>query len=94
MPTFVLELTFDKDNDRRLAVRPAHREHLAKLYEEGTLVMAGPFADDSGAILIYRAASQEEFEAVLAADPYVVEDVATRVSLRQWAPLFPPEAAG
>jgi uncharacterized protein YciI len=36
----VLELAFD-DNPARLAARPAHRQRLTALHEDGTLVMAG-----------------------------------------------------
>jgi uncharacterized protein YciI len=50
---YVLELAFDGD-ERRLAARPAHRERLARLRAGGTLLMAGPWADDSGALLIFR----------------------------------------
>ncbi|MGH3488942.1 MAG: YciI family protein, partial [Actinopolymorphaceae bacterium] len=52
MAIFVLQLGF-KNNDRRLEVRPAHREYLASLREEGKLVSAGPWADDTGAMLLY-----------------------------------------
>ena len=50
MPTYVVELAFDKDNDRRMEVRPSHREYLQRLHAEGRLVTAGPFADDTGAL--------------------------------------------
>jgi hypothetical protein len=32
--TYVLELAFDKDNGRRMEVRPSHREYLRQLYAE------------------------------------------------------------
>ena len=92
MPTFVLELTFDKDNERRLAIRPAHRNFLTKLYDQGVLLMAGPLADDRGAIQIFRADSREALEELLAQDPNYVEDVVSRVSLREWSPILPPPA--
>jgi uncharacterized protein len=90
MKTFVLELKFDKNNERRLEIRPAHRAFLARLYEEGTLVMAGPLADDSGAIQVLQAESLDHLETVLAADPNSIEGVVTRVSVREWVTIFPP----
>lgn len=89
MKTFVLELRFDRDNERRLEVRPDHRGFLERLHGEGTLVMAGPFGDDSGALLVFRAQSQAALEELLEDDPYVRADVATRVSIREWAPIIP-----
>lgn len=89
MKTFVLELRFDRDNERRLEVRPDHRSFLERLHGEGTLVTAGPFADDSGALLVFRAESQAALEELLEEDPYVRADVATRVSIREWAPIIP-----
>ena len=90
MQTFVLEVRFDKDEDRRMAVRPAHREFLTRLYEEGLLLMAGPLTDGTGAIQVLRAESLEALEQVLADDPNTVEDVVSRVSLRRWEPFLPP----
>lgn len=91
MTTFLLELRFDRDNDHRLAVRAEHREYLQRLHEDGTLVMAGPYTDQSGALLVFRAESQAALEALLEGDPYTREDVVTRVAIREWTVLFPPE---
>lgn len=90
MATYVLELAFDKDNDRRIEVRPSHREYLRQLYAEGRLVTAGPFADDTGALLIYRAGSREELDDMLEADPYTAADVVTRMAIREWVQIIPP----
>ncbi|MFI5612033.1 YciI family protein [Amycolatopsis sp. NPDC051903] len=65
---FVLELTFDAD-PRRLAPRTAHRARLAALHATGRLVLAGPWRDDSGALLIFRT-DRATLDAILAADPY------------------------
>jgi len=55
---FVVELRFD-DNPDRLQARPAHRELLGRLKESGRWLMAGPWADDSGALLIIELDSAE-----------------------------------
>lgn len=88
MARFVLELSF-KNNERRLEVRPAHRDYLRSLVEKGKLVTAGPFADDSGALLVYEAADEAEVREVLAADPYTTADVYDIVQLREWTPVLP-----
>ncbi|HMG30771.1 MAG TPA: YciI family protein [Jiangellaceae bacterium] len=90
MPTYVVELAFDKDNDRRLEVRPSHRDYLQRLHAEGRLVTAGPFADDTGALLVYRVGSRDELADVLDADPYTATDVVSWVGIREWVPIIPP----
>jgi uncharacterized protein len=56
--TYVVHLTFKNDTDR-LRVRPAHRAHLQALHERGALLTAGPWADDSGAMHVYRVADEQ-----------------------------------
>ena len=88
MAVFVLELAFDQDEEARLAVRPAHREYLKELFDRGSLVMSGPLADDSGALLVYEAPDAGAAEAIIAADPYTDSGGVRRVSLREWTPIF------
>jgi uncharacterized protein YciI len=88
MAKFALQLQF-KDNDRRLEVRPRHREYLRSLLEAGKLVSAGPWADDTGALLVYEAASEDEVREILAADPYTEADVYDIAQLREWNVILP-----
>ena len=88
MAMFAVQLRFT-DNERRLQVRPAHREYLAALRADGKLVAAGPFADDTGALLVYETADEAELQEILAKDPYTPADVCEIASLKEWQPLFP-----
>jgi uncharacterized protein YciI len=83
---FLLELSFD-DNPERLEHRPAHRELLVSLKERGVVAMAGPYADESGALLIFDVATVEEFEAIVAADPYYRAPGVTIAAKREWNPV-------
>jgi uncharacterized protein YciI len=83
---FAVELSFDPD-PRRLGARPAHRSRLRGLRERGLLVMAGPFADDTGALLIFDVESEEELADLMGADPYYATPGVTVRSTRRWAPL-------
>jgi uncharacterized protein len=87
MAIFALQLRF-RNNDRRLEVRPAHREYLASLRDAGRLVAAGPWADDTGAMLLYDVAGEAEVREILANDPYTPADVYEIADLREWRPLF------
>lgn len=80
-----VELAFD-DDPRRLAARPAHRQRLVELHERGMLVLAGPWADDSGALLVFDA-DRSEVDRELAADPYYA--TVRVVALRERRPIVP-----
>jgi len=82
----VLELAFD-DHPDRSAARPAHRDRLARLHAAGTLVAAGPWADDSGALLIF---DLDDLSAELAADPYYATPGVRVLSVRRWTPVIGP----
>jgi uncharacterized protein YciI len=58
------------DDPARLELRPAHRERLTARASQGQLLAAGPWADDTGALLVFLAGSRDELEAILTADPY------------------------
>ena len=81
-----VELSFT-DDTRRLEARPAHRQRLAKLHEQGGLLAAGPWDDDSGALLIFKLDEQAVREE-LRADPYYGAPGVTIASVRSWAPVF------
>ena len=90
MAQFVVQLRFDlAETDRRLEVRPAHREYLASLREAGKLVAAGPFSDGTGALLVYDVADEAELRDILAKDPYTSADVYEIATLAEWQTLFP-----
>jgi uncharacterized protein YciI len=88
MALFALHLSFT-DPERRMEVRPAHREYLTALQADGKLLTAGPWGDQSGALLIYDVADEAEVREIIANDPYTAADVYEIVALKEWLPLFP-----
>jgi hypothetical protein len=81
----IVELAFTAAPER-LAARPAHREFLARLHEEGRLVAAGPWADDTGAMLVF-AVERAELDSILEADPYYRTAGVEVIGIREWAPV-------
>lgn len=79
-----IELSFT-DDPARLAARPAHRLRLEALHAQGVLVAAGPWDDDSGALLIFDI-ERSEIDGVMARDPYFTTPGVTLVSVRTWRP--------
>ena len=77
-----VELTFT-DDPARLELRPQHRERLAAMHAAGDLLMAGPWADDSGALLVFSC-DPAEVDKTLADDPYYSAPGVTVASVREW----------
>jgi uncharacterized protein YciI len=84
---FVVELAFT-DDSQRLAARPAHRQRLQTLHEAGVVRMAGPFADDAGALLIFDVPDPATLDRLLDEDPYFRTPGVTVVRKQQWSPLI------
>ena len=84
MALFAVTLTFSDDTERRLEVRPTHREYLAQLLERGKLHESGPFVDDSGALIVYDAADVAEVQELLSADPYTPAGIIAGASIKEW----------
>jgi uncharacterized protein YciI len=69
--------------------RAAHLERVEALNAEGRMILAGPFSDGSGSLIVIEAASQQEAEAWIAADPYVTGGVFIRHTVRPFHPVYP-----
>lgn len=85
--------------ERRLQVRPRHVERLLKLKDEGRLILAGPFpaidSEDPGPAGFTGSIIIAEFESLTAAqswadaDPYILEGVYRRVTVRPFKKTLP-----
>lgn len=83
-----IELEFT-DDPARLAARPAHRVRLQQLHDDGLLLAAGPWGDDSGALIVLLA-DLAKANAVIAEDPYFSAPGVTVASVRLWEPVVGP----
>jgi uncharacterized protein YciI len=73
------------DDSARLGLRPGHRERLAELAADGRLLAAGPWSDDSGALLVFLVDTRAELDEILAADPYYSAPGVTLTSVQEWS---------
>ena len=74
----------------RLTARPAHRAIVADLHARGVVVAAGPWADDSGALILVDG-TLDDAEEVLAGDPYYrATPGVSVVAVREWTPVVGP----
>jgi uncharacterized protein len=83
---FVVQLAFS-DDPARLGLRPAHRERLAALAAGGRLLAAGPWSDDSGALLMFLVTTRAELDEILAADPYYSAPCVEVALVQEWQPV-------
>jgi uncharacterized protein YciI len=70
------------------ATRPRHRAYLATLFEQGKLLLAGPFTDDSGAMFLFEAEDLQQAQAWIAADPFHAAGIFAEIDTRPWKPVF------
>jgi len=62
---------------------PAHRARLDEFHARGSLLMAGPFANPTeGAMGVFT--SRDAAEEFIRGDPFVVNGVVARWTLREW----------
>ena len=80
--------TYDPARDDIHEVRPAHREYLKVLYEDGSLLASGPRG--SGALLILSADDESSARALLEKDPFVQTDIVTDLDLEDWTVVYGP----
>ena len=76
----------------RMEARPAHVAFLDKLNAEGALAFAGPFLDAEGkpcgSLVVVKADTIEDAEAMLAADPYQAAGLFGEARLQPWTWAF------
>jgi uncharacterized protein YciI len=73
----------------RPKLRPAHLDKLRPLVEKGRVVLAGPFTDGSGSLIVVDLESRDEAVALANRDPYTVGGVFERVEVKPFRRVFP-----
>jgi uncharacterized protein YciI len=85
---FAAVIEYTPDTSKIAQLRPTHREYLMGLRQAGKAVMAGPFTDDSGGLLVYEAETQEEVEKMIQDDPFGQGGVFVSWTIRPWKLLW------
>jgi uncharacterized protein YciI len=85
---FAAIIEYLQDKAKVDALRPTHRAYLQQLKANGQIAATGPFTDGSGALIVYEAASAEEAEQLLQADPFHAAGVFLSWRLRPWNPVI------
>lgn len=84
---FVNYCTYVPDTAKVAAIRPTHRQYIARRSEEGKILAAGPFADGTGGLFIYDAKDEEEAKKLAGEDPYASMGALASATLMLWKPV-------
>ncbi|WP_084102025.1 YciI family protein [Demequina sp. NBRC 110051] len=86
MTDWMIEYVYDDRSDERDRLRPEHRAHLASLAAAGSMPAYGRFDDEgpAGALLIGRAETVADVEAMLDGDPFWTAGLITERRIRRW----------
>lgn len=92
MSLFVVHYTYSDDTAARDEHRPAHREFLGGLADEGTVLLSGPYADveeaPDAALLLLRGDSAATLAELLREDPFQQQGLVEQVAIREWTPVL------
>ena len=61
-----------------------HATFMDRLFENGMVVLGGPFADATGSMVIVEAENEHEVADLFAHDPFVTHGIFVLRSLKQW----------
>jgi len=69
---------------REQAYWDEHATFMDRLFENGTVIMGGPFSDGTGSLVIVEAEEINEVSTLFANDPFVVHQIFALRGLKQW----------
>ena len=61
-----------------------HARFMDALFEERRVVLAGPFADESGSLVVLSAESVDEAKSIFQNDPWAREDILIAGDIKEW----------
>jgi uncharacterized protein YciI len=89
MSVFAVEYVYSPESaDLRDQHRPAHREWLKGLVEQGRVLASGPFTDGAGALLIFTAEDETSLHELLRQDPFAEAGAISAVKATAWNPVM------
>ncbi len=73
----------------RRQVRQAHLDNLRPLSQLGKVVLAGPFTDGSGSLIVVDMDNEAQALAFAQSDPYVTQGVFESIEVKPFRRVFP-----
>ena len=69
--------------------REAHLDKLKNLSKADKVVVAGPFTDGSGSLIVYNVSTKTEVELIAKTDPYVMNRVFESYEIKPFEKVLP-----
>jgi uncharacterized protein YciI len=79
---------------KRPLYRSIHLERLKNLDRKGKLILAGPFKDKTGSLIVIEAESLADAEHFAQEDPYTIHGVFQEVEIHPFEQVFPDGTPG
>lgn len=79
--------TYVEDRSAVAAIRPMHREYIARLWTENKIVGAGPLDGGAGGLFIYSVNDEAEALKLADEDPYSTMGALATRRLSAWKPV-------
>ena len=93
MPVYAVHYRYVDDPAAVTEHRPAHRDFLRKLLDQGTVLAAGAYTDGpAGALLVFRGDSEQHIASLLEADPFARLGLVQDCQIRAWGQAMGPWA--
>lgn len=73
----------------RKEYRQDHLRRLEEIDSKKKLILAGPFADQTGSLIVFEAESLEEARHWAEGDPYIQKKVFSRYEIKPFTQVFP-----
>lgn len=81
--------TYDEARTDIVDLRPAHREYLKVLFDDGRLLASGPWGEN-GALLIFASDSLDEVRVMIDRDPFSEAGIVTESVIKPWTMVYGP----
>lgn len=92
MSVFAVHYSYSDDTAARDEHRPAHREFLGRLAQEGVVLLSGPYAAveeaPDAALIVCSGESAAELVELLREDPFQQQGLVEQVAVREWTPIL------
>jgi uncharacterized protein YciI len=89
MSIFAVEYVYNPDHeDLRAQHRPVHRQWLEGLVADGRVLASGPFADGTGALLVFSSETEADLNQLVSQDPFAQAGAISAVKTTAWTPVI------
>jgi uncharacterized protein YciI len=90
MAVFAISYVYTDDPAGRDQHRPAHKDYISGLADQGVVLISGPLGSDEtpGALIVVQADAKDDALALTEADPFRANGQVSTASVVEWIPML------